>query len=304
MCRRIVAFSLILVAVFVVQSPVEAQQYPLAPRVSSGESIHPFFEGWYELEDGSHVYSFGYFNRNLGDNPTYIPRGEDNFIEPAQFDGMQPDWFPIRRERGVFTVAVPPDWPVDEPVVWSFRSQGELFSVPASYQTDAMQLTTTSAAMGSERPFLRIDEDGEEGFGIIEPVFGEERDATVGEPLQITVWARDNMDPDAARDSLVAVRATMWVHQGPALATIVAEQPPEMEDASEGGRGGRGREEDRPNSVEIPLESDGAATFNVTFSEPGDYLLRVMVDNHNAVDSSQGNQCCWTNGYIPVDVSD
>ena len=300
MRRCVIPFPLALVMALAAWMPVEAQRYPLAPRVTAGESIHPFFEGWYELEDGSKVFSFGYFNRNLGNNPTHIPRGEDNFIEPAEFDGPQPDWFPIRRERGVFVVTVSPDWPVDEEVTWTFQSQGELFTVPASWRTDAMQLSTGPAAMGSNRPYLRMDEDGQEAYGIIDPVWAEPRSARVGEPLEITIWARDHMEEDAAREDLVPARATMWVHQGPAMATIVAEQPEGEEPEPQ--RRGRDDAGPLPNSVLIPLESDGAARFSVVFDEPGDYVLRVMADNHNAVDSSQGNQCCWTNGYVAVDV--
>ncbi len=301
MRSRVAACALTLTILLLGQAPVEAQRYPLAPRVGFGESMHPFFEGWYEMPDGSKVFSFGYFNRNLGDNAVYIPRGEDNFIEPAEFDGMQPDWFPIRRERGVFVVTVPPDWPIDREVTWTFRSQGEFFSVPATWRTDAMQLTTGSAAMGSNRPYLRMVEHGEEGYGILEPVWGEPRTARVGEPMELTVWARDHMAPDAAREEQVPVQVTVWTHQGPAQPTILAESPEEDENAD--------TDSDRdpprgPNSMAIPLDSpDNAARFTVTFDQPGEYLLRVMVDNHRAVDSSQGNQCCWTNGYLEVSVS-
>ena len=284
---------------------VEAQRYPLAPRVAAGEYIHPFFEGWYELEDGSKVFSYGYFNRNLNPDPEYIPRGEDNFLEPAEFDGLQPEWFPVRRERGVFVVSVPPDWPADREVIWTFRSEGQLYSVPGSWRTDAMQLTTGPAAMGSDRPALRMDEGGDEGTGIIEPVWGEPRTARVNEPLVITIWGRDVMAPDAAREELVPVTASMFVHHGPdsSYPTIIADQP-EPEEGDGGDGGGRFNRPPPPNAAPIPLESDGSATFRVTFPAPGNYLLRVMLDNHRAVDSSQGDQCCWTNGYVEVQVTE
>ena len=40
----------------------------------------------------------------------------------------------------------------------------------------------------------------------------------------------------------------------------------------------------------------------ITFAQPGTYLLRVRADNFGRVDTSAGNQCCWTNGYIRVSV--
>ncbi len=306
MQSRLAACTLTILAVLLSWTPVEAQRYPLAPVVRGGEHIHPFFEGWYELEDGSRVFSYGYFNRNVDPDPVHIPRGELNFIEPAEFDGMQPDWFPVRRERGVFVVTVPPDWPADREVIWTFESQGQFYSVPGSSRTDAMQLTTGPAAMGSERPLLRMDPNGREGAGIVDPVIGEPKSARVGEPLELTVWARDQMAADAARDSLVAVNVSMYGHHGPAYPVIVAEQP-EAESAGEApGPRPRGRRAGPPppNTVRVPLESDGQARFRVTFPRAGQYLLRVMVDNHGAVDSSQGDQCCWTNGYVEVNVSD
>ena len=44
------------------------------------------------------------------------------------------------------------------------------------------------------------------------------------------------------------------------------------------------------------------ATTQVTFSEPGDYVVRLRVDNFMAPDSKFDNQCCWSNAYIPVTV--
>ena len=39
-----------------------------------------------------------------------------------------------------------------------------------------------------------------------------------------------------------------------------------------------------------------------TFAQPGAYMLRVRADNFGRPDTSAGNQCCWTNGYIQVTV--
>ena len=46
----------------------------------------------------------------------------------------------------------------------------------------------------------------------------------------------------------------------------------------------------------------GTARVNVTFSAPGEYLLNAQVDNWRVPDSSSGDQCCWTNGYVRVTV--
>ena len=46
----------------------------------------------------------------------------------------------------------------------------------------------------------------------------------------------------------------------------------------------------------------GTATTSATFKQPGEYVIRVRADNFGRLDTSAGNQCCWTNGYIKVTV--
>ena len=41
----------------------------------------------------------------------------------------------------------------------------------------------------------------------------------------------------------------------------------------------------------------------VTFSVPGEYLMLAQVDNFAANDSGTQDQCCWTNGYVRVNVT-
>ena len=45
------------------------------------------------------------------------------------------------------------------------------------------------------------------------------------------------------------------------------------------------------------------AVVPATFEQPGEYLIRVRADNFGRVDSSDGNQCCWTNGYVKITVT-
>ena len=40
-----------------------------------------------------------------------------------------------------------------------------------------------------------------------------------------------------------------------------------------------------------------------TFEQPGEYLICVRADSFGRIDSSAGNQCCWTNGYVKVTVT-
>jgi hypothetical protein len=77
------------------------------------------------------------------------------------------------------------------------------------------------------------------------------------------------------------------------------EEEEEEDDADADSR--RRPEPDGPEVVPLS-EGEGTARVIATFSEPGEYLMLAQVDNWSATDSSSGNQCCWTNGYVRVTV--
>ncbi len=277
-------------ALIVILSPasVEAQQVqrlPLAPIPPTGEPIAPFFEGWYANSDGTYTFSFGYFNLNM-EEVLEIPIGPDNFVEPAEFDGGQPTHFPVdpRRDRGVFTVTVPASYADGEQrVVWTIRSNGVEYSVPGRVGIEALQLDYGPRGMGSVPPLLRLGPDGPEGQHPTGVTLMQPRIAQVGSPLPLAVWASEvseRYDHDLANRDGVAVTLTWFKHQGPAGAVVFEDQ------------------------VIVLEEGEGEAITTATFSEAGEYVLRVRVDNWTANDSSSGDQCCWTNGYVPVSVSE
>ena len=47
----------------------------------------------------------------------------------------------------------------------------------------------------------------------------------------------------------------------------------------------------------------GIANVIATFSEPGEYMIHTKVENFRAPDSSNGDQCCWTNIVQKVTVT-
>ena len=95
--------------------------------------------------------------------------------------------------------------------------------------------------------------------------------ATAGEPMPPTVWATDDgvaRRPGAeADDPPPLVRLSLHLHQGPGE---VAFADPEIEIA-----------EGDPERVET----------TATFSEPGEYVLRVFANDRSG---GGGSQCCWT----------
>src|SRR5919109_2678508 len=177
---------------------------PLSPLPAEGLGIAPFFDGWYENPDGSITFSFGYSNLSR-DEVAEIPLGQDNFITPKEYDGRQPTSFPpaiadsaegaVRRpdnrrerERGVFTVTVPPTFKGD--VVWTLRHRGQTFRVPARAKTSAYQLRWPMAA-GSVPPLLRFSEKGQAGSGPV-GVQADAVKAKVGAPITFSVFLTDD----------------------------------------------------------------------------------------------------------------
>ena len=287
-----------LVAVMLIGSPsLEAQlQRPLAPLPPNGLRVAPFFDGWYQNTDGTVTLSFGYSNLNITEI-VEIPMGPDNFISPAEFDGRQPTTFeppgaraeepPTRRQRnrGVFTVTVPAGFSDD--VVWSLVNQERTFSVPGNARNSAYQLQWPMA-MGSQPPLVRFSPTGPAGRGPT-GVDAESISTSVDTPLSLTVWFHDDSvreeEPVAVRQRradpdkpIPALTVTWFKHTGPGSVVF------------------------SPHTDEL-AETKEMATTTATFGQPGEYLIRVRADNFGGVDSSAGDQCCWTNGYVNVTVT-
>jgi hypothetical protein len=281
------------IAILLGAPPLGAQgQRPLAPLPPDGLRVAPFFDGWYENPDGTITLSFGYSNLNR-EEVVEIPRGPDNVVTPKEYDGRQPTSFPPavpdptaasdrrERERGVFTVTVPAGFKGD--VVWTLRVRGQAYSVPGRARAGAYQLRWPMA-MGSVPPLLRFSANGPAGRGPAGLQAGPVM-TRVGAPLPLTIWTTDDSvrekDPvpiAAKREVKAAINVTWVKHSGPGPVVF---NPPR----------------------EGIAQLEGSATTSATFSQPGQYVLRVRVDNFGRLDTSPGNQCCWTNGYVTVTVT-
>jgi hypothetical protein len=102
---------------------------------------------------------------------------------------------------------------------------------------------------------------------------------------------------------------TLWKHQGPVGGTIAFESlSPAPADAPPVRRGARphgpGPVATR-DIVVLPTEGPEAnqGRITATFDTPGRYVIRIRIDNFSAGDSTPGNQCCWSNGYVVVSVN-
>jgi hypothetical protein len=329
-------------------APAESQdwtqrEFPQGPPNSNGNFVAPYFDGFYQNEDGTYTLSFGFMNRN-DEELIEIPHGPDNFIEPAEFDGMQPTSFPVvsypgfggPRERGTFGVIVPADFEGD--VWWTLTTDGYTTKVPGRLTRGGSQvismesayaLSTTPMAEGSLRPTISFSESDQGDWGIEGVTHPEVLETSVGEPIEVTFWAYDRGERELGQ-----VNMSLWKHQGPVGGQIAFESlveaiggggpggltlppgvtvddlPPNVRQRFGLGRGGRMPGPGPVNigtPIRIPDEGENAnmGRFRATFDTPGEYLVRIRIDNFNAAgDTSMGNQCCWSNGYVRVNVTE
>lgn len=317
--KTTVAIAVVCVATMSVS--VDAQdwtrrEFPLAPSNAMDNFVAPYFDGFYQNADGTYTLSFGFLNRN-DEDLIEIALGEDNFIEPAEYDGGQPTTFPVvgysgfggPRERGTFGVVVPADFEGD--VWWTVTTNGYTTKVPGRLEspgqiiTGAYELSTGPMAAGSLRPAIRFTENGPDGWGIEGVEHSEELTTSVGEPVEVRFWASDRGERE-----LGPVNMTLWKHQGPVGGEITFES---LSPAPANATAGRGRGARPPGpgpvattqSVLLPTEGPQAheGHFMATFDTPGRYVIRIRIDNFRAPDSMPGQQCCWSNGYVVVSVN-
>jgi hypothetical protein len=248
-----------------------------------GRPIVPVFEGWFQNPDSSYTLSFGYISMNLEDD-MFIPLGPDNFIEPAEFNGGQPTYFReihrvIRRPWNNFLIRVPKDFG-DRRVTWTLRNHGETYTVPGHItrpdyivETPIAPARAVSHNAGAYAPKMRFDPNAEWAWGLAG--VRHTMRATVGQPLEIPVYVNAGETTSPGVDE-----SWLWwmLYSGPARVEFSEEE------------------------IQIPLTNrEGVGRTQVTFSEPGEYVL--LVNSIETLRNSHEYHCCWTNGWVTVNVA-
>lgn len=254
---------------------VQVQEPPI-PH-DSGQSVSPSFEGWYKNADATYSLSFGYLNRNYKEEPD-IPVGANNRFSPGAEDRGQPTHFMTRRQFGVFAVIVPKEFATDKNnrLTWTIVAHGETISIPGhlrpEWEIDALKEATS----GNTPPMIRFSPTGPAGRGPAGVTASMKIAASV--PASLTVYATDDgvkKREQLERPSSASALGVAWTKfRGPGRVAFTPDAP--------------------------KLEN-GKATTTATFSQPGEYVLRV----HAWDDSGRyagGFQCCWTNGFMKVSV--
>ena len=302
-CLKVSRLLLPMLAGLLIAAPLHAQiperfrDYPLSTRGTTGEIVAPMFNGWIANEDGSTTMIFGFANQNRTATVD-VPLGPNNKLEPAQFQGAQPTHFPVysRRgfvgiqERGAFGVTVPADMAGTE-VIWTLTSGGNTYSIPGRATSAAYELSAGISAAGSLRPAIRFSENGPESVNEV-GIYAEPKTVKVGQALTLSALMQDRGERVGYADVLPYYDlGTFWVmHQGPAEPEIETPEIPGSVRAKE-------------NPIDPNVNEWTEVSTQVTFPEPGNYIIRLRVDNFEAPDSQFDNVCCYSNAYFPVTVN-
>ncbi len=302
----LLAFTL--AAVFSLQAQAQSADngrfLSLAPP--TGLPIIPVMEGWVANPDGTTSFSFGFINRN--DVPVDIPLGTSNYIEPAKHSGMQPTHFPAGRSTGVFTVTVPAAEANDD-IWWHIKTgNAEALKVPGRRGVSAYELDfILPRPQGTMQPHVGFGENGPRLPGLLAQVGEYEGTVKAGEPIVLTVNVEDISDRDPTDPRFtepLPLGVSFSKYQGPGEvefahheSTAIPENPYDEDD-----RRFRFFRQITPGQVQVE-GGRGVAKVIATFSEPGEYMIHTKVDNFRAPDSSDGDQCCWTNVIQKVSVS-
>jgi plastocyanin len=275
---------------------------------SRGQNVSPAYEGWEMAADGTKYFVFGYMNRNW-EEEIDVPVGPDNSFNVGDADQGQPTHFLPRRNRFVFRVPVPKGFKDTDELVWTLTTQGKTEKAYASlrldYQIDDVVRASETGALGagSSSPEIRANKPP-----TLEVQGRKSLTAKVGETITLTTMVTDDGVPKRRGSGLsgaavsnagsrqitaetrinraaqpparvtvgknVGLHVSWYVYRGPAAVTFWPEQIMSWEDTRVGANSPWA-----PVWIAPPMPADGKVSVQVTFSEPGTYVLRSRADD-------------------------
>ena len=250
----------------------------------SGQDIAPAFDGWEERSDGTFDLAFGYFNRNWDEKP-FVPVGPDNSVEPGGPDLGQPTLFQPRRNRFVFRINVPADFG-DREIVWTLTVNGKTNQTYASlnpgYITDPQLQQFDIGDFGHNNEEMRAN------LAPTVRVEGSlQRTVAVGAPLELAAVASDDGIPPVheaplrlvGRHGAWGLRVAWIVFRG--SESHVTFDPYQFKTYPDY----RSHSPWTPGWEPPPLPSDGRFPVTATFSQPGEYIIRVQAHDGGLKDT-------------------
>ncbi len=296
------------VAVLVAGQRLEAQTRFM---YLNGQSVHPAYEGWWPNEDGTYELYFGYMNSNW-EQEIDVEVGPRNYFtitapgtlddltldvfDPAAADKGQPTHLYPRRNPFLFTVTVPADFGEQE-IVWTLATNGRVNrafgSLKPDYRIDPQVMSTeVGGNFGSLDDRLRTNEPP------VLRVEGEQhRTVRVGEPMSLTAFSMDpdNYPPRARSRAPQTVEA---LYSTGGVGSVVASGAPGMRLSWTVYRGNAANVEFDPTQLKAWMDTrvwgnspwsppyilpepsaDDLYVTEVTFSEPGEYVLRAVASD-------------------------
>lgn len=267
-----------------------------------GQYIEPAYEGWQQNEDGTFSFLFGYQNENW-EEELDIPVGENNFFSPGLEDRGQPTHFLPRRNRFTFKVQVPADWG-DKELAWTVTVNGV---TKVAYATLARDYVVDNVVIASETGSLGAGTSSPESRANLPPLVtvqgdrvGDQitRNVRVGQVLTLQALVEDDGLPKPRKPSINANTSATQLERflsPPSRVTVgktnglflswnvyrgsgaVQFDPPQVkpwEDTRTSANSPWG-----PLWVPPPVPADGMYSVDVSFDEPGTYILWVRADD-------------------------
>lgn len=261
------------------------------PAHSAGQGITPAFEGWFHNPDGTYSIMVGYYNRNMK-QVVDVPIGPDNKIEPGGPDHGQPTHFLPGRGWGPFVIVVPKDFGEKE-LTWTLTVNGRTATIPVNIKP-LWEISPFIDALNNTPPWLSFQPFDEGGPTLQGPKpLVISKTAKVGVPLPLTAYVADDNVYSPGRSEPKDPVTVFWAMlRGPAGAEAKFEPEKPKVEKTEGVK-------KMPKAAVFA----GKASTQVTFSDPGDYVLYLSVNDASGIGGGNGFQCCWTNGHVKVTVT-
>jgi hypothetical protein len=279
---------------------------------TKGQNVSPAYEGWEVGADGAKYFLFGYMNRNW-EEEIDVPVGPENGFNLGGGDQGQPTHFLPRRNRFVFRVKVPASFGEKDELIWTLTTHGRTEKAYATlrpdYVVDDVVKASETGALGAGTSSPEVRANHPPTVHIQEV---KSRTVTVGAALTLVSDVKDDGIPKrrapsaatlaAAQRRLaedpalaaqlrnpamsppsritvgknVGLHVSWFVYRGPVGGTATFD-PPSVK-AWEDTRAGA-------NSPWAPvwaapkIPENGLQPVQVTFSEPGTYVLRCRADD-------------------------
>ena len=239
-----------------------------------GQPVIPLFDGWYPNEDGTSTICFGFFNMN-SEQALDIPLGEQNYIEtdypgldlstalvPTHFDPLPPRY---RHVFCAYSITVPEGFNTNHRISWHLTTNGQKLTTPGKVIPAYVLDEPSSNGRGDIAPLVTLNENGNSVRGRTGIHYSETIAARTNTPLTLSAQI-DHGDE------------VVWVgwaqHSGPGQTEF--------------------------SNKEYETESGSRTETEVSFSEPGEYVVRMQtIDDIAAFEF----YCCHTNAYFHINVS-